>query len=214
MRVNEVRSKLQKALGNHYKFVQVLEEDKWVIDEKHNFRESGFLQTVRITDIPIHDKDKRFWLLDKLESKDISGFVTQSKTVEAILLRFSKKKKRLTVFMVEMKSGIRNDTLEKILGKFEDSISRFYMLLCLNDNLHTKEFEGTVIDFKGIVFFNNDSTDSKSRHRAKYDEINKIFKRKKGKIWCETEIDPIKISVKFVLSRTPERHSLRFEELF
>ncbi len=214
MRVNEVRKKLQKALGHHYKFVQVLEEKDWLLEEKNNFKDDGFLQSVRITDIPIHDQDKRFWLLDKLESKDISGFVTQSKTVEAMLLCFSKKRKRLTVFMVEMKSGIRNDTLEKILGKFEDSISRFYLLLCLNDNLHSNEFEGTMIDFKGIVFFNNDNTDFKARYRVKYDEINQVFRKRRGRVNCETVIDPIKISVQFILSRTPERHSVRFGELF
>jgi len=212
MKLIDIRGKLQKALANPHRFVQAIDTSTLVLKERKNRGQVGTLQKIIITDIPHDHKYKRFWLLDKLESRKIKGFSTADKTVEAFIISYSANAKRLTVYMIEMKSKMRNETVEDILGKFEDSMSRFYLLFCLNSNHNIEEFKEATLHFKGLVFFNEDAT-KRQRPDRRYDDIYKAFKRKKALVFCETITERVKIPIKFILSERKEQHTISFKNL-
>jgi hypothetical protein len=58
----------------------------------------------------------------------------------------------LNVYIIELKSTIRDKALREIRGKIEDSISRFYFLLSLNNDTEHEKFKDLKIRFIALIF--------------------------------------------------------------
>jgi hypothetical protein len=122
----------------------------------------------------------RIWRIN-LE-KEIKGISTANKTGEIALAIL--KDKYLNVYIIELKSTIKDKTLKEIQGKIEDSISRFYFLLSLNSDKDHERFKNLKIRFIALIFSQppkdkniTSTTDSnfENIYGPKFENIHKNF---------------------------------------
>lgn len=136
--VKEIRAKIQKQL-TYRSFVVKITTDKIQIEElKNKGKGAGKLKKVILNDFPYTDNEGKGWSWKIDLERNIPGLSTSNKTVDVALAILQQK--RLEVYLVELKSEINDHELTDILGKFQDSISRFYFLLLLNDSHDHKNF--------------------------------------------------------------------------
>jgi hypothetical protein len=190
--VKEIRAKIQEQLTRRA-FVVTITTDKIQIEElKNKGKGAGKLKKVILNNFPYTDEFPRGWSWKIELEKNVPGLSTSNKTVDVALAIL--RKKRLDVYLVELKSEINDHELTDILGKFQDSISRFYFLLLLNDSHDHKNFPPNLrIQFKGVIFYNGKGEAHKN------ERIHQIFKNKTqaGKLECETILGKDKIPIKF-----------------
>jgi len=191
--VKQIRVQIQQQLTRRA-FVVKITTDKIQIEElKNKGKGAGKLKKVIVNDFPYTDDSGRSWSWKINLEKNVPGLSTANKTVDVALAIL--RKNRLDVYLVELKSEIDDHELTDILGKFQDSISRFYFLLLLNDSSDHKNFPPNLrIQFKGIVFYNGKG----EAHQN--ERIHQIFNHETqaGKLECETLLGKDKIPIKFV----------------
>ncbi|OBQ30887.1 MAG: hypothetical protein AN483_02960 [Aphanizomenon flos-aquae MDT14a] len=194
-----LRDELHKALVKEEFIVEIPVTEDEIIEIKEKTApvklKKVFIQKLNYSD----DKSKveKIWKID-LE-KDIPGISTSSGTPECAILVLQKYESsyRLKILLIELKSSIDDEKLEKIRNKFSCAMSRIYMLLVLNNHLNlTKGYseEEIYIDFKGILFY------IKNNLKGEYDrEFHEIFNHdSSGSLTCKTILnDQDKIKVKF-----------------
>ncbi|KHD05751.1 hypothetical protein PN36_18970 [Candidatus Thiomargarita nelsonii] len=217
MLVSQIRYELQKELGKKPDaFVVEITTDRIEIVERKNVgkRKSGVLKKVIINNIPCDNSAYHIWRIN-LENK-VQGFSPLgegNKTVDIALafVKGKKIKKFLNVFLIELKSEIKDILLEETLKKFEDSISRFYFLLSINDHDSYEEFKGLKIRFAGIVFYNGRGSATQD------DRIHAVFNKtaQKGLLECQTLLGKLKIPLKFFKNFESQTGTIqiRFEEM-
>lgn len=114
----------------------------------------------------------------------------------------------LQVYLIELKSRIDDRYLDDIIKKFEESISRFYFLLLLNESSSHKQFSDLKISFKGVVFYNGKQkcSDKEKLNPSTFEErqiqrIHQIFKdeqnQRKGVLKCQSILTKQLIPIQF-----------------
>jgi hypothetical protein len=191
--VKEVRAKIQEQITRREFVVKIVTSQIHIEELKNKGKKgSGKLKKVILNDFPYTDDSGRCWSWKIDLERHIPGLSTSNKTVDVALAIM--RKKRLEVYLIELKSELDDHELTDILGKFQDSISRFYFLLLLNDSNDHKNFPNNLrIQFKGVVFYNGKG----DAHQT--EKIHQIFKNKtqSGKLECETLLGKDKIPVTF-----------------
>jgi len=222
MRIEMLNASLFENLTNllkKEKFLHWVEKDSIRIEEIKNRGKKGKLQELIIKDIPYDKNGIDIWQFNlEKEVRGISPIA--NKTVETALACFEDGK--LTVFLIEMKSSIREKgnkrTLVELKEKIEDSISRFYFLLLLflydpeilkEKGIDFDEFKKSKTKFKGIVLYNNSKIDE---HIDKSEKIYKAFKGDKKPIECEPVLGRQKIHLRF--HKNPNKNQESFEISF
>lgn len=201
------------------KFLHLVEEDSISIAEIKNRDKKGKLQELIIKDIPYNADGVSIWQFH-LE-KEIRGISPiASRTVETALAYF--KDSKLTVFLIEMKTSIREKknkhTLSQIKAKIEDSISRFYFLLLFflhrpamleERGIDFRTFRESKTKFRGSVFYNRskiaEDVDTSER-------IYEVFRGDEERIECEPVLGRQKIHLRF--HRNPNGNQESFEISF
>ncbi|MDM8550105.1 hypothetical protein QUF72_08515 [Desulfobacterales bacterium HSG2] len=226
MLLSEVRGRLQRELRDSGLFLSNVEEDHIEITEsKHNAK----LKRVVITDIP-YDANYEIWRLHLEKHKNIEGFGNNIRTVEEALVFL--KGKWLKVYFIELKSSISSpgvkgkkkqkhpNTLNYIKSQISSSISRFLILLTINNHqspVYKGRYDNVKIKFYGVIFYNKDNTE-----QDEDTEIYRIFKmdrdNRKGKRIMSIKTilnDEERIAVKFFKNPNPssDKISVKFKEL-
>jgi hypothetical protein len=188
--VKDIRSLLQTQLNNE-RWVEKVDSEAIDIEEKNA---NATFKKLTITNLPYDDKH-RIWRIN-LE-KNIKGLSTANKTGEIALAIL--KNKYLNVYIIELKSTIRDKALREIRGKIEDSISRFYFLLSLNSDTEHEKFKDLKIRFIALIF----SQPPKEKNITnttdpEFFNIYDIFRKKGGLLECKTILDQdLRIPLKF-----------------
>jgi hypothetical protein len=217
MLVSQIRYELQNELGKQPDaFVIEITTDKIEITEHKNIgkRKSGVLKKVIINNMPCDNSAYHLWRIN-LENKvqGLSPLGEGNKTVDLALafVKGKNRKKFLNVYLIELKSEIKNILLEETLKKFEDSISRFYFLLSINDHDTYEDFKGLKIRFAGIVFYNGKGSATQE------DKIHTVFNKmeQKGLLECQTILGKLKIPLKFFKNFDSQTGAIqiRFDEI-
>jgi hypothetical protein len=116
--VKEIRAKIQEQLTRRA-FVVTITTDKIQIEElKNKGKGAGKLKKVILNNFPYTDEFPRGWSWKIELEKNVPGLSTSNKTVDVALAIL--RKKRLDVYLVELKSEINDHELTDILGKFQD----------------------------------------------------------------------------------------------
>jgi hypothetical protein len=191
MYVKYIRQQLQEKLGSSiYQLVEKVLDSEISITE--NSKNAKF-KKLTLTHLPPHEKYP-IWRVN-LENR-IPGLSTANKTGEIALVIL--KNKYLNVYLIELKSMIKDTTLKAIQDKIQDSINRFYFLLSLNSEKDHEIFKlkDLKIRFIALVFFDgHDKTTSTTD--PDFENIYEVFKKRGGKLSCNTLLDRIIIPVKF-----------------
>jgi hypothetical protein len=203
-------------------FLHLVQEDSIKIEEAKNKGSEGKLIEIIIKNIPYNKDSINIWQFNlEKEVKGISP-IANSRTVETALAYFNDS--LLTVFLIEMKSSIQEKnnkhSLSELIGKIEDSISRFYFLLLFflyspsilrEKGIDFDKFKNSKTKFKGIVFYNK----SKLEHIDESERIYKVFKGEESLIECEPVLGRQKIPLKFYQNTGDNKESfeINFGEL-
>jgi hypothetical protein len=185
MYVKDIRQQLQKKLGlSIYKLVEnVLDSEISIIETGKNVK----LKKLTLTHLPF--EKCRIWRIN-LETR-IPGLSTANKTGEIALVIL--KNNYLNVYLIELKSMIKDTTLNAIQEKIQDSINRFYFLLLLNSDKDHEIFKNLKIRFIALVFF-----DGHDKTTSTTEPIYKIFKKRGGQLACNTLLEKgLSIPIKF-----------------
>jgi hypothetical protein len=197
MLVKDIRSRLQTQLDiNH--LVEKIEGRE--IDIEEHGKNAAF-KKLTITHLP--SETSRIWRIN-LE-KEIKGLSTANKTGEIALAIL--KNNFLNVYIIELKSTIKDHTLKQIQAKIEDSISRFYFLLSLNSDKDHERFKNLKIRFIALIFSqppkDKNITSTTDPNFAKiyghqFENIHKIFRERGGQLKCVTILDQdLRVPLKF-----------------
>jgi len=185
MYVKDIRQQLQQKLGlSIYKLVEnVLDSEISIIEMGKNVK----LKKLTLTHLP--SEKCKIWRIN-LETQ-IPGLSTANKTGEIALVIL--KNNYLNVYLIELKSMIKNTTLKAIQEKIQDSINRFYFLLLLNSDKEHEMFKNLKIRFIALIFFDGHD---KTTHTT--EPIYKIFQNQGGQLACNTLLEKgLSIPVKF-----------------
>lgn len=201
MKIETIRQRVISSLSTKpVEFIQPITSPTLIIEEP-----DSPLKELKILEVPHDDQGTQLWKIN-LE-KDIKGFTPRCKTVEIAIAHL--RKRTLTLYLIELKhsinhkSGRTKTTLESIHGKFEESISRFYYLLTMDNCIEWKDFKNWKVKFKGIVCYNK-------RSKITMTESSRIYKvltndTKNGLIECNTyPLGKIKIEVAFIENKVDE----------
>lgn len=197
MLVKEIRSRLQTQLDIDHLVEKI--EDREIDIEEHG--KNATFKKLTITHLPY--ETSRIWRIN-LE-KEIKGLSTANKTGEIALAIL--KEKFLNVYMIELKSTIKDRILKEIQGKIEDSISRFYFLLSLNSDKDNDRFKNLKIRFIALIFSQRPKDKNITSTTApnfadiyshKFENIHKIFREGGGQLKCVTILDQdLRVPLKF-----------------
>lgn len=210
-------SKVQKALndtfGSPTTFLANNCGDDIVFIESNR---NATLKKVVISEVPKNDEDSYIWYMDKWDEPATEvlqsfGLQNKSKAVDGIIFYF--KNSTLNIFMIELKSTMSEVNLNSCLEKFNQTIGKLSLYLCVNAWEH-KEFEkfrDAKIKFNGLVFYTgrgNVPTKPTERIFSVFHSSNQ-----NGKIICKTILGDDAIDVKFILRTNQEEIEISFEEL-
>jgi len=135
MYVKDIRQQLKEQLDIN-KLVEKVDNDELSIME---LSKNAKLKKLTITNLPYNKC--QIWRIN-LE-KRILGLSSANKTGEIALVIL--KNKYLNVYIIELKSMIKDTILKAIKEKIQDSISRFYFLLSLNSEKDHEIFKNLKI---------------------------------------------------------------------
>lgn len=204
LRLKDLRQPLLEKLGQ-YEFVVKIDDDEIEITEserKHEQDKAGTLtKKVIIHSIPFHE---HIWRINV--EKKVPGLSVAGRTVDLILSLVDDN--CLRVYLIELKSRIDDEQLADIIKKLQESISRFYFLLLLNDSNSHKQFPDLKISFKGVIFYNGNQkfSDKEKPSPSTFEgqqiqRIHQIFKdeqnQRKGVLKCESILTRQSIPIQF-----------------
>lgn len=204
LHLKDLRQPLLEKLGQ-YEFVVKIDDDEIEIIEserKHEQDKAGTLtKKVIIHSIP---SPEHIWRINV--EKKVPGLSVAGRTVDLILSLIDDN--CLQVYLIELKSRIDDRYLDDIIKKFEESISRFYFLLLLNESSSHKQFSDLKISFKGVVFYNGKQKCSAKENLSpstfeerQIQRIHQIFKdeqnQRKGVLKCQSILTKQLIPIQF-----------------
>ncbi|MEK8019605.1 MAG: hypothetical protein VSS75_022245 [Candidatus Parabeggiatoa sp.] len=190
MFVTEIRRKLQTQLDINKLVEKVDSPEISILETGKNAK----LKKLTITHLPYEGNEKnKIWRIN-LE-QEVKGLSTANKTGELALAVL--KNNYLNVYIIELKSAIKDPTLKAIQGKVEHSISRFYFLLSLNSDKDHEIVKNLKIRFIALVFFDGHDKTTNTTD-PDFENIYRIFRKRGGQLECQTILDNnLRIPVKF-----------------
>jgi hypothetical protein len=127
------------------------------------FKEYGTSATLRevcITETPFDNPEQLVIFLDKWEQTEKTKYLkiifeNSNMGVDGIIFHYDGTENELSVYLIEMKSTISDNTIEHCKKKFEQTISKLSLFIPVIANGNNINLADTKIFFKGVVFFSN-----------------------------------------------------------
>lgn len=185
------RQQVQKALI-HSGFLEPLIKDE-PIKIREEKASKGKLQQITILNFPISDKYRpKSWRVHLEKEKTPFSNPPHFKTVETALLLFASD--TLLVFLLEMKTSLKpygDSGLRSIKKKFSDSIGRINIFL--STYFFDESYEGIRIDYKGIVFYNQENISQEALRDSdlRRSDMYRIFDKKIKHTRLSTPLDSL-----------------------
>lgn len=190
MYVKDIRQQLQEKLGSIYQLVEKVKSSEISIIENGK---NAKLKKLTLTHLPFEKYP--IWRIN-LENR-MPGLSTAHKTGEIALVIL--KNNYLNVYLIELKSMIKETSLKAIQDKIQDSINRFYFLLLLNSDKDHElfKFNELKIRFVALIFFDGHFKINKT-NELQLENIYQVFQNRGGQLSCNTLLEKgLMIPVKF-----------------
>jgi len=220
----ENRIRIQEAILDFDFLIPLSESDiPYSISENKNEAGSGLLREVIINNIPTEEDPRpKSWILNlEIETPSLFSRPQKVKSVEKALIVLGSDE--LLVFLLEMKNSLQpygDNGVEGIRKKIMDSIGRISLLLPIY--LFGIDFNDIKINYKGVVFYNKDTSLNSviaSDEAFKNTDFAKAFIAKKDKVFLDDSLNGNhEVELYFFQNpdyqNSPESFSINFEQFF
>ncbi len=208
-------------------FISVVNDDIIEIEESNVEAGEDKLKKIIIKDIPHNKEGQIIWRINFEEYITGLSKIERTSTVETVLAILEDSV--LNICLIEMKTMIKEkrdkSTLLNLKRKIEDSISRFYYLLCMGIplkpgeckqvgiNVDWEKFNNSQTKFCGVVCYNKERTKNYVERR----ETQRMYEILKGRarnnlILCDSNLTRLNIPLKF-FKGSGEFFEIKFQEI-